>query len=458
MLRKLRKLKENIAYRKMLLTGKRRGWKNSQLRTREEKQENEKARIKKLRKAAKADKGRAENAANPKRPPDWKKLYRWVAVAALGGIVAALAIFYLIYRLLFAPIGAVSKTWELSDVITATATAIGGLTIGGAALIQLRKHKFLEYQTTQQLDAQLGEQLRKAIEHLGSDKEHIRLGAIYELKRLAEDSSRDRDSIVRILASFIESRKDEYAPPEPEEGTAPENKPKPEIKPDVRAAATIASAIIKDEIERTAAVSTKKHKKRPADYVFVAAKAISWLPLEYKNNFFPWEKLFAMNLDLFGIRLWGADLTGADLWGTNLRDAVLTGATLTHANLTGAALSYAYLAGAKLSADLLGAHLSYAHLSDAHLSNAHLSDADLSGADLSDADLSGADLSGADLTRAHLAGTDLWNATYDSDTKLWNATYNDTTKLSPGVWKKYFKGKARYTGTKTEEELAEFFS
>ena len=45
----------------------------------------------------------------------------------------------------------------------------------------------------------------QAIEHLGSDKIEIRLGGIYALARIAQDSPRDHWPIMQVLCAFVKN-------------------------------------------------------------------------------------------------------------------------------------------------------------------------------------------------------------------------------------------------------------
>lgn len=49
------------------------------------------------------------------------------------------------------------------------------------------------------------ERFSKAIEHLGSEKLHIRLGGIYSLERIAKDSKRDYSTVIEVLRTFIQT-------------------------------------------------------------------------------------------------------------------------------------------------------------------------------------------------------------------------------------------------------------
>jgi hypothetical protein len=52
-------------------------------------------------------------------------------------------------------------------------------------------------------DGQITERFTRAIEHLGSDKLEVRLGAIYALERIARDSERDHWPIMEILTAYV---------------------------------------------------------------------------------------------------------------------------------------------------------------------------------------------------------------------------------------------------------------
>jgi pentapeptide repeat protein len=225
------------------------------------------------------------------------------------------------------------------------------------------------------LQGQVADRFTAAIDQLGQedqtkqDKLSIRLGGIYALQRLMNDSPPDEAVLVQVLCAFVRTH-------------APRPDPLPKTMPtspaDVRAAVTVLGS-------------------RPSPNSHPLNFSDTLLGLDHE--------------DLSGAYLSGADLRTANLSGANLSDANLSDANLSDANLSDANLSDADLIGANLrssdlsganlrSSDLSGANLRNANLSSVYLSYANLSDADLSYANLSDADLSGADLSGADLSRA----------------------------------------------------------
>ena len=227
-----------------------------------------------------------------------------------------------------------------------------------------------------------------AVDHLGSEELPVRLGGIFALWRLAEDSpTRDEKTVWDILSAFVRN-----PPHEPQSGTMQPNGE-----------------------DQTPAVASETRPVRPdiqaiLDLLGTEAAALQRAGASYVLNLAQSRLCQAQLRDaqLSGTNLSGANLSGARLFGANLSAAHLWDANLTDAILFGARLPRAYLPRANLSgAVLFGADLTCANLSDAHLSGTDLTNADLTGADLSGADLSGAGLSGADLSGADLSGADL---------------------------------------------------
>ena len=239
------------------------------------------------------------------------------------------------------------------------AQAIGTLLVGIAAIVALALTWRSVNATNDQLhvteQGQYTDRYNAAITNLGSKSVDVRLGGVYALQRIMQDSHRDQPAIVAVLCAFVRDR---------------------------ATLATIKSGHV--------ALSP-------------ASPISSWPPTDIRAA-----------LTVVGTRDTAHDgsTTVVELSGANLSGANLSGANLSGANLSGANLSGANLSGAHLSgADLTGSNLTRAHLSGADLSSAHLSSAGLIGANLSDAILSGATLSGADLTDANLVRADFFHAT-----------------------------------------------
>jgi hypothetical protein len=205
---------------------------------------------------------------------------------------------------------------------------------------------------------QASERFTRAIDQLGSSRVETRIGGIYGLGQIAEQSPENTGPVGEVLLAWLNSRPRPRTPP----GTRLH-----ERAPDVQAALTV---------------------------------------LTRQQRYFP---IIAYRLRLDGMGLSGADLSGAGLIGADLGGADLDGADLPGADLGGADLD-----GADLRvADLRGADLSRAGLSGAILRGAFLDGADLRRAILSGADLGGADLGGADLHDALVDEKTRWPSGFD---------------------------------------------
>ncbi|MET7721089.1 pentapeptide repeat-containing protein [Streptomyces mirabilis] len=247
-------------------------------------------------------------------------------------------------------------------------------------------------------EGQITDRYNAAVDNLGNASLDVRLGGIYALQRIMQDSSRDQPTVISVLSAYIRAHATQPKKPVAE----PEPPPR-----DVGAALTV--------------LGKRDVSHDGAGFVDLAG---AYLP----------------GADLHGADLHGADLSYANLSGAKLVDAKLQGvdlafanlvsAELTRANMTKAKLSYAILVDAELtganltkaklnsdpdSTDLHGSHLSGANLSGAKLSHADLYDTilthvNLTGADLSYANLSRADLRHTDLAKANLSHANLTGA------------------------------------------------
>ena len=309
---------------------------------------------------------------------------------------------------------------SLSDAVSAAISTLGALSVGGVAVIQLRKHKIYENQAEldhevklkqldameqdrivkqKQLDAMYGERLATAIEHLKDDSLPIRMGALFELKWLGLDSPIEQDKIVRILSSFIMEH--------------------------IQSARIIETGyFIPSPLE--------DYAYRPNQDVFIAREIISQF-FEENSHHASLDYLNADGLDLHSIQLKGADLQHANLQGTWLRESNLIAAMLQDANLEGANLYGAFLNKASLScANLREVDLRFAFLEGADIGKAHIGDEGVRFANLEDACLAA-----TFLHEANLMATE--NLTAE---QLLYAGVDDTTVLGSPLRAEYERLKA----------------
>ena len=230
------------------------------------------------------------------------------------------------------------------------------------------------------------ERLKNAIEHLGHDKDSVRLGGAYELCQLGRDTKNLRQTVVDILCAHIRRTTSE-------------------------------------------AEYQKVYRWRPSEEIqsmlsllFVQqSQVFEGLHIDLQGSWLNGANLCNAHLEnaaldkaslqvamLFEADLRSAKLQEAHLHGAHLIGADLQGAFLWKALLFGAWLSWADLRDASFDeARLQGARLMQANLQCARLMEAHMQGAFLDGADLRAAFLGGAQLQGANLCKAKLQGAGL---------------------------------------------------
>ncbi len=213
---------------------------------------------------------------------------------------------------------------------------IGGLLVFIGIILTFWQIRILGKQVQVAQEGQITERFTRAIEQLGSQEMAIRLGGIYALERIANDSDKDYWPIMETLTAYVreqapwrESDQDLTTPPPKnflwnELGESPPTTSAPVPKPgtDIQAVLTV--------------LGRRKYRYRQGE---------------------------AMPLDLSGTDLRRADfgrlhLEGAFFIGTNLERAFLWGAHLQRtklgfARLEGSILEKAHLEGADLK-DVIG--------------------------------------------------------------------------------------------------------
>ncbi|ALO65249.1 hypothetical protein AS189_00550 [Arthrobacter alpinus] len=333
----------------------------------------------------------------------WQSL-AW-SVAAVVFIVAAAAAIRWIPEFLVGwalqsnpnPVAGLSLT--VAEYVTAVTNArqgvlfaVGGIIAVFTLLITLAKHNLDREKQILDQDANWTNRYTEAIKQLGDDSTSVRLGGIYALERIAQDSLRDRQTILDVLCANLL----DISPVV--ESSGPET-----VSVDTTAVAAVVGRITKLSPPRQTVVLRGTNLTRvPLDSADLAHADLAYANL---------TRAYLTYANLNGASLNGTDLTGAYLAkallnGSKFNDANLTGALLNGANLTRANLTRANLTGTNLT----GTNLTDAYLTHANVTGANLTDADLTRADLTGANLTGTNLTGADLTGANLTGADLTGA------------------------------------------------
>ena len=258
---------------------------------------------------------------------------------------------------------------------------MGGLLIALQALMSYKRAKAMEQTAEAQADAakaqadavakteqgQRQDRLKNAIEHLGDEKDSVRLGGAYELFHLADDTEDLRQTVLDILCVHIRQTTGES-----EYREAHKSKPSEEVQ------------------SLLTLLFVQEHKVFKGCHINLQE---SWLN----------------GADLRDARLWKAILTRVHLQGAKLDRAHLQRANLVEAHLEEAFLSEAWLQEAVLeSTHLQGAYFKRARLQGSYLMGTSLQGAYLDNADLQGAYLDNVKLYGAYLVNARLQGAHLF--------------------------------------------------
>ena len=274
-------------------------------------------------------------------------------------------------------------SFQKNETLKFLGISMGGILIALQALMSYRRAKAMEETAKAQARAteeqakanknteqgQRQERLKNAIEHLGYDKESVRLGGAYELFHLAEDTEDLRQTVLDILCAHIRQTTGE------------------------------------SEYRET-------HKSKPSEEVQSLLTLLFVQEHEvFKGHHINLQESWLNGADLKKARLAKAVLTRTYLQGADLSRAQLQGTNFYEARLQQAFLAWAELQGAFLdSARLQETSLDVAQLQGAKLDKAQLQAARFSITQLQGATLSGAQLQGAKLVQTHLQAAALFEA------------------------------------------------
>ncbi|MFC4467347.1 pentapeptide repeat-containing protein [Streptomyces xiangluensis] len=220
-------------------------------------------------------------------------------------------------------------------------------------------------------EGQITDRFNAAVENVGSDSLDVRLGGIYALQRIMQDSERDQPTVINVLSAYVRAHA---------------NRPK--------------STQVAPPSDVAAALNVLAFRDRAHD---------GTARVDLRSAYLHGARLFNATLDdddEAQILLHGGNLEGAYLDYVDLTRAVMPGANLNRVYMRGTKLEYASMSAVMLR----GASMRDTVLKGADLRYADLTNAYLRGADLTDADLRNANLTGADLTGAILTGANLENA------------------------------------------------
>lgn len=260
-------------------------------------------------------------------------------------------------------------------------------------------------------EGQITERFTRAVDQLGAINKlerpaiEIRLGGIYALGRIANESEKDYWPIMEILTAYLRKNSRILEEIYEEDSGAIEamdeyiNEKNREIFYfDIQA---IIAVIRKCTIIRRSKSSFTAEEENYLDLQKTDLRRSDFREADLRGANFEEAHLPGANLqevDLRDARLVKTNLYMANLEQANLYRANFKGAKLLKAKLRRANLEEAILEGAELEgADLRVAHLQEANLKGANLKGADLKEANLQKANFERTNLEGADLEGADL-------------------------------------------------------------
>ena len=231
-----------------------------------------------------------------------------------------------------------------NDARVTIAQTIGGLLVLLGLFATFRNIGIARENLRVAEEGKLTERFSKAVELLGSDKLDVRLGGIYTLERIAQDSLKDHWTVMEVLTAFVreQSRKEyrDYIPSLSESSSSIDIDDLT-LREDIQAALTVIGRREWSKVERP-------HQE-----------------LNLMQAFLGKVFLFDANLrnaNLFKTNLQQSVLFRADLRKAILADAILIGADLNYAKLNGTNLQFALLHRADLRTSI---GLSWAQISKA---------------------------------------------------------------------------------------------
>jgi hypothetical protein len=105
------------------------------------------------------------------------------------------------------------KSKAINDVRTTLLQGIGGAVILLGAYFTYRQLQTGREQLQIAQQGQVTERFTRAIDQLGHAELDVRLGGIYALERIANDSPDDRITIAEVLIAFVHGQRPERANP-----------------------------------------------------------------------------------------------------------------------------------------------------------------------------------------------------------------------------------------------------
>ena len=219
--------------------------------------------------------------------------------------------------------------------VTSLATALAAVS---ALYFSAKSLQSTEHQYSLSEQGQQSERFTKSIEQLGSDKSDVRLGGIYSLAQLAQDSASDRPVVFHVLSAYVRDHSGRSGT-----GCAEPNVPGVEID-------AVLGAMKRRDIPPFS-IDLRRACLHGRDLSGTILTLSSLQEIDISQTILTDSDMSYSELvvaDLDGAFAFNANFTDADLEGASLVGAMLSDANLTHANLNGTNLTGARLQDANL--------------------------------------------------------------------------------------------------------------
>ncbi|AKB17048.1 pentapeptide repeat-containing protein [Methanosarcina sp. WWM596] len=231
-------------------------------------------------------------------------------------------------------------------------------------------------------EGQVTERFTRAVDQLGSEKLEIRLGGIYALERIANESEKDYWPIMEILTAYVRRNS-------PVELAESQDK----ISLDIQAILTVIGRSNYKQGESIILDPVHDSKHLDLSYTYLAGADFEGAHFE--------GVLFLMS------HINGANFQKSHLEGANFGNAYLDGAHFEDAHLDGAYFGNAHLKKAFFVMPIQGAYIKGAHFlwtmfHGANLEGAHFEETHVSSAVFEEAHLEGAYFEGANFKKINL--------------------------------------------------------
>ncbi|MEM6634775.1 MAG: pentapeptide repeat-containing protein [Pseudomonadota bacterium] len=477
--------------------------------------------------------GRAYYTTIDLRPGPWLRRHYWKVMLGAGILLGlGAAVFYLIeigiivarlvdrLRLATAA-GAATDAADIRNIATATAVLLGAIAAAATLIFQLVRVWINERTTSASEEGLITDRINTAVAGLGAEKSvkrqrrnragklqyeedakgalnfknplmeeltvpniEVRIGALYALERIAQDSLRDHVQIMEILCAYIRENSpastaidsphriaerlaegdengpglsdeeifqhDDYRAANPWNWKPGELTPKrlytdwvptlPTLRTDIQIALEIIGRRSSAQIEEEQRLRGRFNASYTLDLRATNLQAADIRGLNLHNALLDLSRLDGAHLESSGLS--GASLRSTILDGVRAIAVDLADSNLARASLVGSRLYEATLARANFgSANLVGAMLVDANAAGAGFARANLRNATLHASDATRASFWECDLSWANLDflegrdarfiRAKLAGTSLENSSLPG-AQLISIEVDADTELTPG--------------------------